>query len=133
MGGSIMRIGITIVGVVLIIVSFWKHSVKKLAVNYAVIWALLGILLVLLGSVPAFSRWTTLLSPEMRLMGFCVAVLILFTEVQSSLTISQLTFKTRELAMHVSLLNEENERIMDELREMENAEDDAYEKNSVRS
>lgn len=131
MNGSILRIGIAVVGVVLIIISFWKHSVKKLAVNYAVIWALLGILMVLLGTIPVFSGWTELISPELGLMGFCVGVLILFTEVQSSLTISQLTFKNRELAMHVSLLNEENERIMAEIDEIIKAEEDAYEKNSI--
>lgn len=119
MDGSIMRIGIVIVGLLLIVFSFWTHSKKRLAVNYAVIWALLGLLLVLVGAVPVLSRWTTMVSPEMRLVIFCGGVLILFTEIQSSLTISQLTFKNREMAMHMALLNQESARAMEQVRELQ--------------
>lgn len=127
MSGGMLRIGIIIMGVVLVVISFWKHSVKKLAVDYAVIWELLGILMILLGAVPALSEWTELLSPEMRLMVFCVAFLFFAMEIRRGLTISQLTFRDREMAMHVSLLNQESEHVMAQVEELMNAQDDSRE------
>ena len=82
------------------------------------IWALLGFLMVLLGAVPGLSGWAALLSPEMGLVIFCGGVLLLLTEFQNTLTISQLTFKNRELAMHMALLNQESAQAMNHVREL---------------
>lgn len=136
MSSGMLRIGIVIMGAVLVILSFWKHSVKKLTVDYAVIWELLGALMILVGTVPVFSGWTRMLSPEMRLVVFCLSALILIEEIRSSLTVSQLTFKNREMAMHLALLNQESERVMDEVKELLNIRDggreDENEKDSIR-
>ncbi len=112
---------------------FWTHSFKKLAVNYAVIWGLLGVLMVLMGAIPILSEWTHMLAPGTGLAFFCVGALILFTEVQNSLVISQLNMKNRELAMQVAMLNQESERMMHELEELIQEQEEAYEKkDSVR-
>ena len=128
MDGTIIRIGLGVGGVILFLFGFWTHSFKKLAVNYAVIWGLLGILLILMGTIPILSEWTSMLAPGTSLAFFCVGALILFTEVQNSLVISQLNMKNRELAMQVSLLNQESERMMAELEEVIREQEDAYEK-----
>ena len=128
MEGAALRIGIIIVGVVLIAVSVWMNSFKKLVVNHAVIWAFAGAIMVLVGAVPVFSGWMSRLAPGTGLAFFCMVILALVVEMQNSVAISQMTMKNRELAMHVALLNQENERIMEELEEMRRAEDDAYEK-----
>ena len=117
MEGTALRIGIIIVGVALIAVSVWLNSFKKLVVNHAVIWV-----------GPAFSGWMSRLAPGTGLAFFCMVILALVAEMQNSVAISQMTMKNRELAMHVALLNQENERIMEELEEMRRAEDDTYEK-----
>lgn len=132
MDGSIIRVGLIIVGIILIVFGFWTHSIKKLAVNYAVIWGLLGILMILVGAVPIFSEWTGLLAPGTGLAFFCVGAVVLFYAVQNSLVISQLTLKNRELAMQVSMLNQESERMMTELEELIREQEDDYEKDSVR-
>lgn len=133
MESGAIRIGIVVVGIMLIVVSVWMNSFKKLAVNHAVIWGLVGGMMVLVGAIPVFSNWTKLLGPGTGLAFFCIGILILAAELQNSVAISQLVMKNRELAMHVALLNQENERMMDELEEMRQAEEDAYEKNSVHS
>ena len=48
---NIIRVGIFVVGVLLIAISVWLNSVKRLAVNYAVIWGIAGVLMVLMGGV----------------------------------------------------------------------------------
>lgn len=133
MDGTIIRIGLIVVGAILIVFGFWTHSIKKLAVNYAVIWGLLGIVMILVGAIPVLSEWTSMMAPGTGLAFFCVGALILFSEVQESLVISQLNMKNRELAMQVSLLNQESERMMLELEEMAREQEEAYaEKDSVR-
>lgn len=130
MDGTIIRIGLVVGGVVLFLFGFWTHSFKKLAVNYAVIW---GVLMVLMGAIPILSEWTHMLAPGTGLAFFCVGALILFTEVQNSLVISQLNMKNRELAMQVAMLNQESERMMHELEELIREQEEAYaKKDSVR-
>lgn len=131
MDGSIIRIGLIVAGCILFVFGFWTHSIKKLAVNYAVIWGLLGVFMVLVGAIPILSEWTNMVAPGTGLAFFCVGALILFTAVQNSLVISQLTLKNRELAMQVSMLNQESERMMAELEELIREQEEAYEKNSV--
>ena len=132
MSSTYIRIGFIIVGVILIIFGFWKQAVKRLTVNYAVIWGLLGFVMIIVGVVPAFSGWTNLLAPETALAFFCVGIVLLFAEVQNSLIISQLNLKNRELAMQVSLLNQESERLMAELEELAREQEEVYaQKDSV--
>ena len=133
MDGTIIRIGLIAAGIILIVFGFWTHSIKKLAVNYAVIWGLLGIVMILVGAIPVLSEWTAMMAPGTGLAFFCVGALILFTELQESLVISQLNLKNRELAMQVSLLNQESERMMLELEELVREQEEAYaKKDSVR-
>ena len=128
---NIISVGIFVVGVLLIAISVWLNSVKRLAVNYAVIWGIAGVLMVLMGAIPFFSSWTRLLAPGTGLALFCVGILVVFTELQNSLVISQLNVKNRELAMQVALLNQESERIMAMLEELEKVQEDAYEEDTV--
>lgn len=132
MEGNIIRLGIALVGIILIIVSVRMNSVKKLAVNHAVVWGLVGVLMILVGAIPVFSSWTELLAPGTSLVFFAVVILILFVEIQNSAAISRLTIKNRELAMQVALLNQESEHMMEALDEIKLEEEDSYEKDTVR-
>lgn len=115
MDSSAIRAGFIVIGVALIVFGFWMHSRKKLAVNYAVLWSLLGACLIAMGAIPVFSQWTNMLGPGTGLAFFSVGVLVLFTEVQETVVISQLKQKNKELAMQVALLNQENEAIKAEV------------------
>lgn len=131
MDGFIIRIGFILGGAILIVYSFWMHSIKKITINFAVIWELLGVFLVLIGAIPIFSSWTQFIAPGTGIAFFCVGSVLLFEAVQLSLTISQLTLKNRELAMQVALLNQENEQMMNKLEKIAKALEDADEKNSI--
>ena len=48
MDANMIRIGIGLVGILLMAASFLMHSYKKITVNYTVIWVLLGIVLFLI-------------------------------------------------------------------------------------
>lgn len=115
---GVVKYGMVIVGGLTILASFWFHSIKRLTVNFAVVWEFLGVILIVIGAVPVLSAWTRLISAGTGLALFCLGTVCLMGGFQFSLLVSQLTMKTQELAMQVSLLNQENERIMYELEEI---------------
>lgn len=118
MDSNWIRAGISLAGVLLMVVSFVMHSYKKITVNYTVIWELLGVVLILIGVVPIFSQWTRQLASGTGLAFSCVGAIFLFEEFRTSAMISQLILKEREMAMHVALLNQENEAILKELERL---------------
>ncbi len=131
MEGMIIRAGIILAGAILMVSSFWMNAYKKITVNFAVIWEILGLMLVLIGSIPAFSQWTRLVSSGTGLAFLCVGGIFLFEEVRTSVLLSQLKMKNRELAMQVSLLNQENEYIMNELDTLQKSVEKMNEKDTV--
>ena len=115
-----IRIGLMAAGVVLIVFSFRTHCAKRLSVDYAVAWSLLGALLIVLGAVvvPALSAWTRELGTAAKWGLFCVCILLVSTGMHESMVISQLTSKNQELAMQVAMLNQENETIKAEVERL---------------
>ena len=103
-------------GIGIMIVTFVLHAKKKLTVNLAVTWELLGIAAILSGAVPRFSGWSSRIG-----LGSLVVLLItalLGGVYQMTIQISSLLMKNQELAILVSLLNQENERILRELEKL---------------
>ena len=137
MGSLVVTLGIAAAGLVLMVVSFLMHSYKKITVNYTVIWELLGIVLILIGCVPVFSEWTKRLASGTGLAFACVGAIFLFEEFRNSVMISQLLLKTREMAMQVSMLNQENERLVNELERIssivEGSDEKEEKKDTIRS
>lgn len=131
MGSMFIRVGIVTIGLVLMAVSFWMNSHQKITVNFAVVWELLGFVLFLIGVLPVLSEWTKRVGTGTSLAVFCVGAIFLFEEVRTSVILSQLMLKNRELAMQVSLLNQENEFIVKELERFRENQEDADEEDPV--
>lgn len=131
MGSMFIRVGIVTIGLVLMAVSFWMNSHQKITVNFAVVWELLGFVLFLIGVLPVLSEWTKRVGTGTSLAVFCVGAIFLFEEVRTSVILSQLMLKNRELAMQVSLLNQENEFIVKELERSRENQEDADEEDPV--
>lgn len=109
------KIGLIMTGVIVMVFTFLLHSVKKLTVNLAVAWEAIGIGLIFVGAVPLFSSWCYLLARGTMIAMFLVGGLTIWGGFELSILISSLAMKNQELAMQVSLLNQENERILEEL------------------
>ena len=124
MESMLIKGGLILAGTVLMVSSFWMNAYKRITVNFAV-------MLVLTGIIPVFSQWTRLLSSGTGLAFFCVGGIFLFEEVRTSVLLSELTMKNRELAMQVSLLNQENEYMMNELEALQKIVEDMDEKDTV--
>lgn len=121
----IMKTGLIIVGVMIMIMSFVFHAKRKLTVNLAVVWEFLGFALILIGAVPVFSSWCHLLAKGTVIAMFVIGALALWGSYILCILISNLSMKNQELAMQVSLLNQENELMLKEIEKLkENREND---------
>ena len=109
------KIGLIMTGVIVMVLTFLLHSAKKLTVNLAVAWEAIGIGLILVGTVPFFSSWCYLLARGTMIAMFLVGGLTIWGGFELSILISSLAMKNQALAMQVSLLNQENERILEAL------------------
>ncbi len=114
----IMKTGLIIVGVMIMIMSFVFHAKRKLTVNLAVVWEFLGFALILTGAVPVFSSWCHLLAKGTVIAMFVIGALALWGSYILCILISNLSMKNQELAMQVSLLNQENELMLKEIEKL---------------
>ena len=114
---AIVKACVILMGIGIMIVTFVLHAKKKLTVNLAVTWELLGIAAILSGAVPRFSGWSSRIGLG-SLVVLITALLVLWGVYQMTIQISSLLMKNQELAILVSLLNQENERILRELEKL---------------
>jgi hypothetical protein len=114
----ILRILVVIVGILLFFITFFSYIYKKLNERITLYWFVFSVFLILSGAVPAFSGW----SHSISLIDFFVVLVIFLTIIFFLFKLSEnvciLRRKNQELAMHVSLLNQENERILYELQQL---------------
>ena len=109
---TIIRILMVGTGILFLVLAFWAYTRQKLNDSMALIWAFVSIALVITGAVPAVSKH---LSESLLIFMFIICLLLLFLLFKVSTAVSVLTMKNQELAMQVSLLNQENERILHKL------------------
>lgn len=64
------------------------------------------------------SAWCYLVGEGTIIAMFLVGSVVVWSGYELSIQISSLAMKTQELAMQVSLLNQENERILNELSKL---------------
>ena len=115
---AIVKACVILMGIGIMIVTFVLHAKKKLTVNLAVTWELLGIAAILSGAVPRFSGWSSRIGLGSLVVLLITALLVLWRVYQMTIQISSLLMKNQELAILVSLLNQENERILRELEKL---------------
>ena len=109
---TIIRILMVGTGILFLVLAFWAYTRQKLNDSMALIWAFVSIALVITGAVPAVSKH---LSESLLIFMFIICLLLLFWLFKVSKAVSVLSMKNQELAMQVSLLNQENERILHKL------------------
>ncbi len=99
-------------GIVFLLWDFYSYARQKLNESMGLIWAFVSIALIVTGAVPALSGGV---SEWLLICLFIICLLLLFLLFKVTKAISVLTMKNQELAMQVSLLNQENEKILHRL------------------
>ena len=119
---TIIRILMVGTGILFLVLAFWAYTRQKLNDSMALIWVFVSIALVITGAVPAVSKH---LSESLLIFMFIICLLLLFLLFKVSKAVSVLSMKNQELAMQVSLLNQENERILHKLGILTDEEKDS--------
>lgn len=115
----IFRLIVIAAGIVLMLLTFFMYSRRKLTDRIALGWALFSVVLAMAGAVPAWSGWSRALALSSYPMVFALCGLVVLIIFYHSIYLSLLIMKSQELAMHVSLLNQENEETIKKLLELE--------------
>lgn len=114
---NILCILVIIEGIVLLIVDFISFVYQKITVGIELCWSAFAVVLILLGIVPGLSDWSKVVPIEAVPAFVLINLAVIFSFFYLSCAISQLLRKNQELAMHVSLINQENEIILQKLKE----------------
>ncbi len=103
--GTILEGTMIIVGIAVMLCSFWLLAVKRMTADLAVVWEIAGIVLIVTGSVYKMAGWEIREKQEMPVL--CIGAVSLFLCYQFSLLVSRLMMRNQELAIEVSLLLQE--------------------------
>jgi hypothetical protein len=126
------RLILITLGIAIIVVDFIAYSVKKMGESYGLLWMFLGAFTLVVGIIKkdwsAFSAIDNKLMIPAMIIIF-IALLLIF---RMSSTLSVLIRQNQELAMHVSLLNQENELLVKKLIGEEEIRDMSLLKNAVK-
>lgn len=108
----VLRVLLALTGILFLILDFRAYVRQKLTDSMGILWAFVSIVLILTGVVAFPEKYEY---NYIVFLVFLVCLLLLLLLFKVSKTVSVLVMKNQELAMQVSLLNQENERILHKL------------------
>lgn len=116
--GTILQIIMVATGVFLLIVTINSLAKRKMTESFCLAWGLISLTLICAGIFLRPAGWSHYLSNMGMVMvlmiGFCIIYVLYFL----SSKMAELSRKNQELAMQVSLLNLENQHIMERLEQL---------------
>lgn len=116
--GNILQIIMIATGVLLLIVTISSLARRKMTESFCLAWGLIALILVIAGFILRPSGWNRYISTMgmvlVVLIGFCAVYVAYFV----STKVSELSRRNQELAMQVSLLNQEQQRMLELLEQL---------------
>ncbi len=116
--GGILQIIMILAGIFLLGVSITSLAKRKMTEPICLTWGLIALIIIAAGFVLNPSEWNRFISNTglalVLMIGFCAIYIAYFI----SSVLSMLMRKNTELAMQVSLLNQENEEIRRKVKEL---------------
>lgn len=115
---ELLRIAVVGVGIFVLCIDFLSFVHRKMTESFGLAWGFFSVVLILLGAVPGLSDWSKVVPEELCPAFLTVGILAILGAFYISRSVSKLIRKNQELAMQVSLLNQENERILCEIEQL---------------
>lgn len=106
------RLIVILAGIGLMLLTFFMYSRRRLTDHIAMGWGFFSFIMILAGLIRAWSGWSRALALASYPMVFAMGGLLILIIFTHSVHLSQLVMKNQELAMQVSLLNNENEELI---------------------
>lgn len=114
----VLRIIMVVAGCLFLILNFVTYVKKNLTEKFTWMWTFFCVVMILSGIVPGLNNWSFQFN-SWGYMALCI-IMVLIVQFIFIITkeIANLKKRNKELAMHVSLLNQENERILAQLEKL---------------
>lgn len=106
------RLIVILAGICLMLLTFFMYSRRRLTDHIAMGWGLFSFIMILAGLIRAWSGWSRALALASYPMVFAMGGMLILIIFMHSVHLSQLVMKNQELAIQVSLLNQENEELI---------------------
>ena len=113
--GDLLTIFLIVMGIFLLVMAILSLAKRKMTEPFCLAWAIVSVLLVICGILIEPSELERYVSLRILILIFFITIGVVWTLWFISTQLSILMRKNQELAMQVSLLNQENERILEEL------------------
>ena len=121
--GDILRTVMIAAGVLVLMETVLSLSKRRLKEQFCLLWGVISVLLIVSGIFLRPTVWSQYISETGTVVIIITALCLVWCLFFISVHISVLSRKTQELAMQVSLLNQENERILAELEQLREKEE----------
>lgn len=115
---SILRIIFIITGLFMLGLTVTSLARRRMNESFCLAWGVVSVCIILAGCLLRPSQWNKYLSDVGLVLILLVFFCLIYAAYFMSLKISELTRKNTELAIQISLLNAENERILKALKDI---------------
>lgn len=120
--GNILQIIIIITGIFLLCVTTTSLARRKMTESFCITWGLISVMIILAGILLRPVGWSKYVSTLGMILVLIVIFCVIYVAYFLSAKVSELSRKNQELAIQVSLLNQENERILERIEELTGVE-----------
>ena len=121
--GTILQIIMVATGVCLFFITTNSLAKRKMTEPFCLAWGLISVVLILAGIFLRPAGWSSYLSNMGMALVLMIGYSVIYVAYFTSSKVSELSRKNQELAMQVSLLNQENRYIMKQLEQLTGEED----------
>lgn len=116
---DILRLIIALTGVVIFAITLSSLARRKITESFCLTWGLMAIIMILGGLFLRPYGIADLISPAGLVMIVIIGFCVIFGAFYITGKVSELTRKNQELAIQVSLINQENRMMMEQLEELQ--------------
>ena len=135
MGAGIgLRIFMIVIGIVIFGMTVTSLAKRHMTESFCIVWGVVALMIIIAGIVLQPAEWNRYISWSGLMLILFGVIALLAVSFYFSVRISRLTREIRELSIQISLLNQENAMILQELtgESLENANRTDEEKNLIR-
>ena len=117
--GDLLTIFLIVMGIFLLVMAILSLAKRKMTELFCLAWAIVSVLLVICGILIKPSELERYVSLRILILVFLITIGAAWTLWFISTQLSILMRKNQELAMQISLLNQDSEKMMKRLEELE--------------
>lgn len=114
---ELLQMLVEIGGIAFLLITFLFYAKRKLTEEIGLLWILFSILIVVIGAIPDSFAFVGSIRKGTAVALFCGAFIFLLILLYLSIVISSLLRRNQELAIQVTLLLHDNERIRSAMEE----------------